>query len=346
MTPSHLTKPRFNDTIRRVYPLIVSLLIVFWSVSSTANTPASDVGGWGPIDTTVGIIDLDAIDSSTQSFAANVFVEFRWHDLTLAHDGSEPIRKALKNIRAPRFLLLNRQNTWSSLENVVDISPDGQAVYRMRIWGNFSQIMRLQDFPLDSHQFKIQIIAFGLDGRPIELRQDPTQNSFFAGEISAADWNIDHWSAAAAKLQIESGRPIDGFEFTFTASRLSGYYFIKYIIPLLMIVAMSWVVFWIDPKESGSQLSVAVTAILTLIAYHIALTNKLPEISYLTRMDLFLFGSTVLVFVSLAQVVYTSSRVRLGGHEQALRLDRMCRGIFPVAYLALGILTLLVGFGT
>jgi hypothetical protein len=33
-----------------------------------------------------------------------------------------------------------------------------------------------------------------------------------------------------------------------------------------MIVAMSWLVFWIDPKESGSQINVAITTMLTLIA--------------------------------------------------------------------------------
>ena len=44
-------------------------------------------------------------------------------------------------------------------------------------------------------------------------------------------------------------------------TRKTGYYFLKILAPLILIVAMSWVVFWIDPTEAGTQISVAVTGI-------------------------------------------------------------------------------------
>ncbi len=53
----------------------------------------------------------------------------------------------------------------------------------------------------------------------------------------------------------------------FDATRKPGYYVLKVIFPLILIVIMSWTVFWIAPSESGTQISVAVTSILTLIAY-------------------------------------------------------------------------------
>lgn len=93
--------------------------------------------------------------------------------------------------------------------------------------------------------------------------------------------------------------------FSFEGRRLLHHYVVKAIIPLALIVMMSWVVFWIDPKQIPNQLSVAVTTILTLIAYHIALSGKLPEIPYLTHMDKFLFSATILVFMSLIEVVIT-----------------------------------------
>ena len=108
---------------------------------------------------------------------------------------------------------------------------------------------------------------------------------------------------------------------------------------------MSWVVFWIDPSEAGSQLSVAVTAVLTLIAYHIALTGKLPDISYLTRMDLFLFGSTLLVFASLIEVVMTSRLARMDRLLLARRMDLVCRVLFPLVYLLITHLSLVSGVG-
>ena len=128
---------------------------------------------------------------------------------------------------------------------------------------------------------------------------------------------------------------VQGFVFSFRAERLFNHYVIKFIIPLILIVAMSWVVFWIDPTESSSQLSVAVTAALTLIAYHIALAGKLPDIPYLTRMDLFLFCSTLIVFAALLEVVITSRLARDGRESLARRWDQVCRFLFPISYLAM-----------
>jgi hypothetical protein len=98
---------------------------------------------------------------------------------------------------------------------------------------------------------------------------------------------------------------------------------------------MSWIVFWIDPLESGSQLSVAVTAALTLIAYHIALAGKLPDIPYLTRMDIFLFGSTLMVFSALLEVVITSRLARADRLILARGIDRVCSVMFPASYIAI-----------
>jgi len=55
-------------------------------------------------------------------------------------------------------------------------------------------------------------------------------------------------------------KAISGFALSFEARREIGYFIVKVIIPLIFIVAMSWVVFWIDPMESGTQISVAITS--------------------------------------------------------------------------------------
>jgi hypothetical protein len=70
---------------------------------------------------------------------------------------------------------------------------------------------------------------------------------------------------------------------------------------------------------------------LTLIAYRFAVGTSLPVISYLTRLDYFILGATILVFSSRAEVVVTGYMVR-GGHKQwATNVDRLSRLCFPVA---------------
>ena len=67
-----------------------------------------------------------------------------------------------------------------------------------------------------------------------------------------------------------------GYAVEFTASRNVQHYILKVILPLVLIVMMSWAVFWIDPVTSNSQISIAVTSMLTLIAYRFAVDSQLP----------------------------------------------------------------------
>jgi len=54
---------------------------------------------------------------------------------------------------------------------------------------------------------------------------------------------------------------------------------------------------------------VGATAVLTLIAYRFTLDSLIPRVSYLTRLDIFILGATVLVL--LARVASTTGLVGL-----------------------------------
>ncbi|MEN8711714.1 MAG: hypothetical protein ABF326_05910, partial [Arenicellales bacterium] len=74
------------------------------------------------------------------------------------------------------------------------------------------------------------------------------------------------------------------------------------------------------------------------IAYHIALSGRLPQIPYLTQMDKFLFSSTILVFMSLIEVVITSHLSSTDRLALARRIDLTARWFFPVLFaLSFGI---------
>jgi len=79
---------------------------------------------------------------------------------------------------------------------------------------------------------------------------------------------------------------------------------------------------------------------LTLIAFRFAIDGSLPMISYLTRLDTFVMASTVLVFLSLFEVVITSRLAKTGRNEQAIRLDLWSRLLFPGAFVLVMVLAL------
>ena len=123
--------------------------------------------------------------------------------------------------------------------------------------------------------------------------------------------------------------------FSFQAERREDYYIYQVIVPLVLIVMMSWIVFWIDPKESGTQINVAITTMLTLIAYRFAVGIDLPKVDYMTRLDFFILGSTLMIFATLLQAVVTTSMAKSSKLFEARQIDLWCRWIFPVGFILL-----------
>jgi len=248
----------------------------------------------GPTQVTVFLylFDLDEIFNESQSFEANIFMEFRWKDPRLAHTSSGGKARNMNEVWHPRIQILNQQKIWPSFPNMVEISPKGEVVYRQRVWGSFSQPLELKDFPFDHQIFNIQLVAVGFGPDDVMLVPDETRGAM-AEKLSVPDWDIISWHVEGGTFEPMPGHELAGFTLSFEGERHIGYFIMKVIMPMILIVAMSWVVFWIDPKESGTQISVSITTMLTLIAYRFAVGMNVPRISDLTNLDAFILGSTI-----------------------------------------------------
>ena len=301
------------------------------------GSPIGENGQPIVVEGTIGILDVDSISDTDQNFTINLYGEFRWKDPSQAHNALAELSKPLGDIWNPRITLLNAQRTWSSYPESVDITPNGEVVYRFRVWGDFSQALQLRDFPFDTQRFEVQVVAADYEPDEVVLTISEEEKSFLTENYSVPNWRIENWSIETRMIRFEDGSVQQGLVFGFEGKRRYGQYFIKVIIPLILIVIMSWIVFWLDPREAGTQLSVSVTAMLTVMAYHIAVSSNLPDIPYVTRLDLFLLGTTLLVFASIFEVVVTSNLAHDNQIDRALGIDKLARRLFPLMF---GLITL------
>ena len=335
---------QFAHINARVLILIVLLLGGFASPETvTAANFGRPLAADGPTEVRIAVfvLDVDEVNNVSQSFDANVYIELRWQDLRLAHENPYEITRSLNDVWHPRIQFINQQRTWPIFPEIVEISPGGEVVYQQRVWGSFSQPLKLEDFPFDRQVFTVQLSSAGYSPQEIKLVSDLVSRTGIASQFSLADWDIVGWTVQVApfapSLEEEA---FAGLSLSIEGKRKYGYFIIKVIIPLFLIVMMSWVVFWIDPKEAGSQISVAITTMLTLIAYRFAVGNDIPKVSYLSRLDYFILGATVLVFASLIEVVVTSTYARIGQLDRARSIDRWARVLFPLIFILITLETL------
>ncbi len=327
------------------FPLLVlfatSIQLAFGSEApALIDRPNADSG---PTQISVGIwvADISNIDSAQQNFTAELAVVLRWKDPRLAHTGNGVVRYPLEQIWHPRVGIVNETNSVSrKMPDSVEVEPDGTVTYRQRYVGAFTQPLRLQSFPFDRQTFRVQLVAVRYQSNEVMFVPDQVwiQDGLKgAGGISPSvtlpDWTIEKWELKPLVYALAPRHQYSSYAFDFTASRNVQHYILKVILPLILIVIMSWSVFWIDPVHSNSQISIAVTSMLTLIAYRFAVDTQLPRLPYMTRLDAFILTSTLLVFFSLIEVLITTileTSRRTGG---AKKIDRYCRAIFPAMFL-------------
>jgi hypothetical protein len=296
----------------------------------------------GPTQVSVQIwfVDINSIDSAQQSFIADIVIVLRWKDPRLAHTGGGVAHYALDQIWNPRVAIVNETNSVSRrLPESPEVEADGTVIYRQRYVGSFTQALHLRSFPFDKQTIRVHLVAVRY--RPNEVQFVPDQEWVDAGlkqaggispSITLPDWTIEKWDIKNMVYALAPGLELSGYAFEFTASRNVQHYILKVILPLVLIVMMSWAVFWIDPATSNSQISIAVTSMLTLIAYRFAVDSQLPRLPYMTRLDAFFLTSTLLVFFSLIEVLVTTILDNNQQTERAKKIDRYCRAIFPVIF--------------
>ena len=325
--------------------LLVALFAATIQIVRGSETPTlidRPNAGSGPTEVAVGIwvVDINSIDSAQQNFTADIAVTLRWRDSRLSHPGAGITHYTLDQIWHPRVVIANETNSVNRrLPESVEVEGDGTVLYRQRYVGAFTQSLHLNSFPFDKQTFHVQLVAIRYGPNEVKFMPDQRwideglkQAGGISPSITLPDWTVENWNIKRLGYALSPGLEYSGYVFEFTASRNVQHYILKVILPLVLIVIMSWSVFWIHPKQSSSQISVAVTSMLTLIAYRFAVDSQLPRLPYMTQLDAFILASTLLVFFSLIEVLATTVLNDNAQPERAKKLDRYCRVIFPAIF--------------
>ncbi len=294
-----------------------------------------------PVKIGVFIVSLDSVTTASQNFSASVYFEARWYDSRLAHDGNDIIRRPRVEVWNPRLQIINQQMLHPILPDIVDILPAGEVIYRQAVWGSFSQPLNLKEFPFDRQRLNIQIVSVGFTAKDvvfIPLEREGGRKSGVAENICLPDWRVLDWQARIEPyFPMEAMKGIPGFLFSVNVARHTTDFFLKVICPLIFIITMSWVAFFIHPEEVATIVYVAGTAVFTLIAYLFTVNQMIPDVSYITRMDKILLMSMAAVFLSLIQTVIIVRHVKRGNTQLAQSIAHWSRILYPIIFLVVGI---------
>jgi hypothetical protein len=197
----------------------------------------------------------------------------------------------------------------------------------------------LRRFPFDDQNLLLVLSDAQFDASQLLYRDRPTVADLDAHVFTqVSGWRIPSpivYSHDVRRFTGEEGSPrYDYATFAVPVERRTIFHVTKYFFPLLLIVVVGFSVFWIEPDDLNTQVSIGVTCLLAAIAFQYAESSSLPEVAYLTLADRVYVACYLAIVLTMLESVYAHSVVKKGHHAKAMRIERRSRIVFPLALLA------------
>lgn len=296
--------------------------------------------------------ELTAIHDDVETFEFTGVLTLRWSDPRQAFDPmeagvAERVYQGSFQFDEispgwfPQFVLVNEAGSFDVSAVVLRVTPAGDSTMAASISATARAELDMRQFPLDSHRLRaeFQILGFGSDEVRFEVDG--------AASASMRRLELPQWKVLGTSLQAGDGerragmaRAPSSLRLLIDVERESFYTARLVVLPLLVIVALSFSVFWMDRSSLGDRLNVSFIGILTGVAYQILMSDQLPKIAYFTLMHAFLSFSFVTMSATVVINLVVASMDKKGQSLLGDRIDRACRWQFPIVYV--GVLILLV----
>lgn len=111
-------------------------------------------------------------------------------------------------------------------------------------------------------------------------------------------------------------------------------YVIKFLIPLMIILTLAYLVFFIPPLQLELAASLTVTSLIAAIAFQWTISDDLPEIGYLTKVDKIYFWGYFLIMVAMVQTIYTYKLEIAKKSDLAYKIEIIGRVLFPILFIS------------
>ena len=220
----------------------------------------------------------------------------------------------------------------------VEIFSNGTVQMKVRDIATFKTKFDFRKFPFDEQVFSFEIYPEFPASRMIfvaEPYMEEYKKNLYITEgedgIHTPEWKVTSVDYYVDKYE-EGDYEYQGFIVEVGAKRLTNYYIFKIIIPILLILSISWSVFWIDRSQLESKVNITMVALLSLIAYNLIMDQVIPKLDYLTFMDAFIFLSYLYTGAATILCVYSYYRYRKYRRKINL-VDYYAKFVGPISYV-------------
>ncbi len=291
--------------------------------------------------------DINEVNEESETFQFTGVLKLEWQDPRQQFDPdkigvNEKLYQGnfqfdeLASMWFPQVILANASEPFLRSAVVLRISPDGTCRLLQWISATAESQLELRSSPFDTQHLRAVFEVFGFDANRVQLVAGPKPKREHA--IRVPQWLVRDIKYSART--IDSLFPANGEDSSSLIVEIDlqrRWFFLARVVlmPLAIIVVLSWSVFWMDRSSLGDRMSVSFVGILTAVSYQLLLGDYAPRIASVTFMHAFINISFWLTCATVLINLWVSGVDRKGNEQLGDTIDRRCRLVFPLVYLSL-----------
>ena len=324
------------------------------SLYANTKTKSADIFGSvvspnpaGPVIVDLGlhIVELTQVDEVINTFTIEGFMDLVWCDPRMAYEAEneeelgekillkEKAQALLNEIWWPAVTIANQVNARNIENQELVILSDGTIEYKEKFSAELEAHYDLKEFPFDRQKLEIEIESFAWHDDELIFKMNEEKIGF-SNDFEIAEWHIENVESKIESVKdLQDRATFSEFLMEIEVVRKYDYYLWKIIIPLILLVIISWSVFWMIGDKLVDRMSISMTGILTIVAYQFIISDILPRVSYFTFMDTFLSISFLIMLLSVFENIIVNNLDLVEESAKAQKLDMLSRIAFPLLYL-------------
>jgi hypothetical protein len=349
--------------MKRSYRSYILLILLSLSLLSPLNAHAEKDPNQVSIEYIIQ--SIYGINTIQQTFEADFYLYMNWRQ--------EGIRCSVdtdwKTTWKPEIEFIN------SLEKL-DARKDGFECYQAdddgnsdsfsywgRYQGTFQASMNFERFPFDQHELSIDIESYAHNSDELVFVYDEDNNGLRDGyslcngkqdclskNVLLEDPPLSEWSmgriGVRKSLTDYSATEGEGVSYSkisleIELQRLYQHYLWKILLPVVLLILFSLMIFRTEPTDFMGRLGAAITLFLSILALSFITKEILPPVPYIVLADAYMLAAYIMIFATAIESAAVYRIVNMAGDDSGLRrakrLDRLCLWSFPAVYIFFGI---------
>uniref|UniRef100_A0A915DTF4 Uncharacterized protein n=1 Tax=Ditylenchus dipsaci TaxID=166011 RepID=A0A915DTF4_9BILA len=276
--------------------------------------PGGQHGGGVKVDVEIWVQEVSKIIEITSEFELDIYVTEMWNDPSLAFQHLNPCKqlhisvdgaKVLAQIWNPKACFVNSKDASvhkSPFSNIfLQLYQNGSVWHNYRIKLTGPCANTLKTFPIDQQKCMLFYESFNHNYEQVQMEWTSIPITILKENITLPDYVLVDFHATSVKRLYPPG-VWNELVATFTFHRLYGFYILQVYIPAYISVFMSWISFYLGPKNTPSRTTIGVNALLSLTYQFGSVVNNLPKTSDVKAIDVMILTSMGFIFASMLEL--------------------------------------------